>query len=241
MPSYDRALTVFSPDGHLFHVEYAMEAVRKGATVVGVRSPEAVVLGVEKRSAAKLQDRRSMRKIAKLDEHIMVAYAGLTADARVLVNRARVECQSHRLTVEDPPSVESMARWLAQLQQRYTQRGGVRPVGVSMLVGGRDGDGTVKLYKTDPSGTYSEWKAACTGKNEKSVREFLEKNYVENMTRASGVKLAMKALLEVVDSGSKNVEVVVITPEGGVEFMSEEAIAEVCADVEKEKAEAESE
>ena len=202
---------------------------------MGIRSPEAVVLGVEKRSAAKLQDRRSMRKIAKLDEHILVAFAGLTADARVLVNRARVECQSHRLTVEDAPTVEYMSRWMARLQQRYTQRGGVRPFGVSMLIAGCDKDGSIKLYKTDPSGTYSAWKAACTGKNEKSVREFLEKNHKENMSKDDAIKLAMKALLEVVDSGSKNVEVVVVTPDGTSEFLSEETLEAVSAEVEKEK------
>ena len=146
--SYDSALTVFSPEGTLHQVDYASRAVEKGSSVVGVRAKDCVVIGVEKTTTGKLQQSSTIKKIEALDEHVIVAFAGLVADARVLFSRARVQCQSFRLTVEDKVTVEYITRWIAQLQQRYTQRGGARPFGVSFLVAGVDEGGIVRLYKT---------------------------------------------------------------------------------------------
>jgi 20S proteasome subunit alpha 4 len=212
--SYDRAITVFSPDGHLFQVEYAIEAVKRGSSVVGVRASDMVVIGVEKRAIAKLQDPRSIRKIVQIDKHLTLAFAGLTADARVLIDKARLEAQSYRLTCEDAPSLEYMARFIARTQQKYTQRGGMRPFGVSCMIAGFDTDGQPQLYQTDPAGTYSAWKAnAIGGKNSKNMREFLEKAYpiqTNVLDAKSAIKLCVKALLEVVDSGSKNMEICLV-------------------------------
>ncbi|VDK43752.1 unnamed protein product [Taenia asiatica] len=206
--NYDRAITVFSPDGHLFQVEYAQEAVKKGSTAVGVKGADCVVLCVEKKATTKLQNDRTVHKISLLDEHIAVAFAGLTADARILIDRMRIECKSYRLTVEDPVSVEYIARHMAQLKQKYTQSNGRRPFGVSTLLCGINQDGSTHLYQTDPSGTHFEWLANAIGKNSKAAREFLEKNYSEAAvtTQEGTIKLAVKALFEVVQTGAKHME-----------------------------------
>jgi len=260
--SYDRAITVFSPDGHLFQVEYAIEAVRQGTTAVAVRGIDAVVLAVEKKSAAKLQEPRTVRKILKVDSHLALAFAGLTADARVLVNKARIESQSYRLTVEDACSVEYMARHIARIQQRYTQRGGRRPFGISILLCGHDRDGSPHLYQTDPSGTYNEWMAGAIGRNSKSVVEYLEKNYGGITIGSSGgtgageekeskeaegvgkgpersesecVELAISALLEVVESGGKNIEVGVLRRGQGLVMLEQDKVDELSKRISDEK------
>lgn len=236
---YDRAVTVFSPDGHLLQVEYAQEAVRKGSTAVGVRGKEVVVLGVEKRSVAKLQEERTVRKICLLDDHVVMAFAGLTADARILINRAQVECQSHKLNVEDPVTLEYITRYIAQLKQKYTQSNGLRPFGISCLIGGFDFDGTPHLYQTEPSGIYYEWKANATGRNAKTVREFLEKYYKpeEVETEQGAVKLAIKALLEVVQSGNKNLEIAVMRRNQPLSMLKPDEIEKYVTIIEKEKEE----
>ncbi|KAL3317434.1 Psma8p [Cichlidogyrus casuarinus] len=154
-----------------------------------------------------------MRKIALLDDHVAVAFSGLTADARILINRVRVECKSYKLTVEDPASVEYISRYMAQIKQNYTQSNGRRPFGVSCLVVGFNKDATPHVYQTDPAGTYYEWKANAIGKNSKTVREFLEKNYTEEAveTEEGTINLAVKSLMDVVQSGAKHMEIAVMT------------------------------
>lgn len=236
---YDRAITVFSPDGHLLQVEYAQEAVRKGSTAVGVRGENVVVLGVEKKSVPKLQEERTVRKICSLDDHVVMAFAGLTADARILINRAQIECQSHKLTVEDPVTLEYITRYIAGLKQKYTQSNGRRPFGISCLIGGFDYDGKPRLYQTEPSGIYYEWKANATGRSAKTVREFLEKYYKseELTTEKASIKLAIRALLEVVQSGQKNLEIAVMRHGKAVEMLSVAQIEEYVNEIEKEKEE----
>mmetsp|Transcript_34103 Transcript_34103/g.109416 ORF Transcript_34103/g.109416 Transcript_34103/m.109416 type:complete len:256 (-) Transcript_34103:165-932(-) len=226
--SYDRALTVFSPDGKLFQIDYAYEAVKKGAATVGVKGSRCIVLGVERKAVAKLQDPRTIRKVVKVDEKITLAFAGLTADARVLVQRARVEAQSYRLTMEDEPSVEVMARYLARLLQRYTQRGGVRPFGVSAMLAGFDAvTAEPKVYQIDPSGTYFSWKAnAIGGRNAKTMREFLEKHWTPTLDDDDAVDLCVKTLLEVVDSGAKNMEVVLLKIDPDTKLQTEETLSD---------------
>ncbi|GAX20191.1 20S proteasome subunit alpha 4 [Fistulifera solaris] len=235
--SYDRAITVFSPDGHLLQVEYSMEAVRRGSTVVGIQGKDCVVLAVEKRATAKLQDDRTIRKIFSIDDSTVLAFAGLTADARVLIDRVRVEAQSYRLIMEDAPSAEYLARFVAEIQQKYTQRGGVRPFGIATLLTGLDPPNQRPvLYQTDPAGTHSRWKAQVIGgNNAKSLREFLEKQYTADLDEAAAVKLAVQALMEVVDSGAKTMEVCVVRTGGKREMLSESVVQSTVQVLEQEQ------
>merc|ERR1719231_225859 len=163
----------------------------------------------------KLQESRTVRKILLADDNVAVAFAGLNADARVLANMTRVECQSLRLNYEDEPTVEHVARYMARQQQKYTHRGGVRPFGISTLIVGYDSTGQPKLYNTDPSGTYYNWKATCVGRNAKTVQDYLEKNWKEGLNDEAAIKLAIKALLEVVESSGQNVDILVVSNAGG--------------------------
>lgn len=242
MSGYDRALSIFSPDGHIFQVEYAMEAVKRGTCTVGVKGTNCVILGCERRSTLKLQDPRiTPSKIAKIDDHVMLSFAGLNADSRILIEKARVEAQSHRLTLEDPVSIEYMTRYIAGIQQRYTQSGGVRPFGVSTLIAGFDGpnDTVPRLYMTEPSGIYSSWSAQTIGRNSKTVREFLEKNYDPTnppTDKDECIKLTVRALLEVVQTGAKNIEITVMQSGEKTENLTLDQINSIVQTIEDEKA-----
>ncbi|GAA5973410.1 hypothetical protein JCM21900_003124 [Sporobolomyces salmonicolor] len=179
---------------------------------------------------------------------------GLTADARILIDRARIECQSHRLTVEDPVSVEYITRHIAGIQQtvqseqlttrnavsfseqKYTQSGGVRPFGISCLIIGFDHDDpTPRLYLTEPSGIFSAWKANAIGRSSKTVREFLEKNWKADMSNDETVQLAVKSLLEVVQTGAKNIDLAVMDGFGKVRNLTLEELTAVVTTIEKDK------
>lgn len=187
----------------------------------------------------KLQDTRiTPSKIALVDKHVCLAFAGLNADARILVDKARVEAQSHRLTMEDAVSIEYITKYVAGVQQKYTQSGGVRPFGIStLIVGFNPNDQTPRLYQTEPSGIYSAWKANAIGRSSKTVREFLERNYKESMDKDQTLRLTVKSLLEVVQTGSKNIEIAVLAPGASVELLSSEQVEALVKYVEAEKEE----
>ncbi len=191
--AYDRAITVFSPDGRLFQVEYAKEAVKRGATAIGITSREGVALVAFKSIHSKLVVPESLKKIFTVDSHICVTASGLIADARRLVDIARVDSQRHRITYNEPPSVDSIARSVCDLMQVYTQYGGIRPFGVSLLIGGVDDQGP-KLYEAEPSGAMTAYKADSIGANKKEVDEFLEAKYDEKMPLDDAIRLCVDAL-----------------------------------------------
>jgi proteasome alpha subunit len=211
---YDRAITIFSPDGRLFQVEYAIEAVKRGTAAIGVKTDEGVVLVIEKRSHTKLIELDSIKKIFAVDRHIGVAIAGLTADARILVNQIRIQAQIDHLTYDEPPTVETLTQKLGDLKQLYTQHAGVRPFGVSLLVAGVDDSGP-KLYSTEPSGSIWGHKAAAIGSGAQTVTEYLEEVYSDSMTLDEGVVLALRALKQAIEDElhPQMVEVAVIPKE----------------------------
>lgn len=195
--AYDRAITVFSPDGRLFQVEYAREAVKTGSTSIGIVCEDGVVLLAHKRTTSPLVIGGSTEKIFNIDEHIAASSSGLVADARKLVDYARVEAQKHRLTFNEEIPVEVLAKHIGDHIQFYTQYAGVRPYGVSFLIAGVDGG--LRLFETDPSGALFEYKATAIGAGKKAVEEVLEKEYRENLSVQDGVKLALKAMKKVVE------------------------------------------
>ena len=196
---YDRAITIFSPDGRLFQVEYAIEAVRRGTTAIGVKSKEGLIFAVEKRNLP-LQDNIGSEKLFKIDDHVGCAIAGLTADARTLVDQARVHAQVNILSYDEKVSVLETTRDLCDQMQLYTQNAGVRPFGVSLLVGGIDPeDGEPQLYMTDPSGSYWGYFATAIGQGSPTAREFLSKEYDANLSLTDLQMLTLKALREVME------------------------------------------
>ena len=229
---YDKALTVFAPDGNLFQVQYAFEAVEKGTSTIGIRGKDCVVLAVEKKTEVKLQDPRTIKKILPIDSHISVTFAGLQADARILANRARLECQSYRYNMEDVPSVDYIAKFIARMQQKYTQRNSVRPFGVSVLVSGFDEEDKPRLLLTEPSGAYSSWKSHAIGRNSKALKTYLENNYEADMEEEKAIKLAIEALLESVES-EKHIEIAVMRADRKTTKMESEDIERIVSEIKK--------
>lgn len=208
---YDRAITVFSPDGRLFQVEYAREAVKRGTTSIGIKCSEGIVLAVDKRTTSNLVEATSIEKIFKIDEHIGAATSGLVADARALVERARVEAQINKITYSEPIRVDSLSKKLCDMLQMYTQNGGVRPFGSALIIGGVY-DGSCKLFETDTSGALIEYKATAIGSGRSAAMDIFEDQYKDDMNLNDAIKLALTAINEATEheTTANNVEIAVI-------------------------------
>ncbi|MCA9811471.1 MAG: archaeal proteasome endopeptidase complex subunit alpha [Nitrosarchaeum sp.] len=189
---YDRAITVFSPDGRLYQVEYAIETVRRGAIAVGVKCKEGIVIAVEEKPR-KLQISESAQKIFQIDDHVGVAAAGYIPDARSQVDNARFFSQSNKLIYDEPVEVETIAKHLADQCQQFTQYAGVRPFGVALILGGVI-KGKPQLFLTDPSGTYISYDAIAIGSGSDHVTDFLEKTYTEGLSLDDASVLASAAI-----------------------------------------------
>jgi proteasome alpha subunit len=209
---YDRAITIFSPDGKLFQVQYAQEAVKRGLTALGIKVNEGVVLAAEKRVRSKLVEETSVEKIFQIDEHLGAAASGLIADARVLIDHARIEAQINRLRYAEPISVQSLAKRIGDIKQLYTQHGGVRPFGTRLLIAGVN-NGNPYLFETDPSGVVAAYKSQAIGGGASTVIEFIERHYDEKMSLENAMLLALEALQKVIEGelDSERVEVAFVS------------------------------
>lgn len=210
--AYDRVITIFSPEGRLFQVEYAVEAVKRGATVLGVVSKEGVVLAAEEKAPSKLQDPSFAWKIFQIDDHLGVAIVGLGADARVLIDQARLYAQSHRLMYDEAVDTEVLAKRIADIKQIYTQHSGVRPFGVAMLFAGIDKAGP-RLFVTLPGGDYWGYKAYALGAGSDAAVEVLEAKHRDDMSLNEAIMLSLESLTKSVEGKleAQRVKMVVVS------------------------------
>jgi len=196
MMGYDRASTMFSPDGRLLQVEYAKEAVKQGSTSIGMVCKDGVLLVADKRIVDKLIVSDAVDKIFQVDDHIGATATGFVMDGRVLIEKAQILVQQHRVTSGVPMDTGSLVKEICDIKQFYTQYAGARPFGVSILFAGIDEEDPV-LYVTDPTGIYFEYKATAIGEAESEVKALLNKEYKESITIEEGLKIATSALKRV--------------------------------------------
>jgi 20S proteasome subunit alpha 5 len=213
---YDRGVNTFSPEGRLFQVEYAIEAIKLGSTAIAIRTSEGVVLAVEKRATSPLMDASSLEKIAEIDAHVGCAVSGLTADAWTMVEHGRAECQNHYFTYNEPMPVLSCTTSLCELAMSFAGDGEKRmsrPFGVALLVAGKDEDG-YHLVHTDPSGTAVSYKAKAIGSGSEGAQTALQEEYRDDLTLKEAETLALKTLKAVMEEkiNVKNVDMARVAP-----------------------------
>jgi len=204
---YDTRTTIFSPEGRLYQVEYAMEAISHAGTCLGVLCKDGVVLAAENKNTSKLlEESVHSEKIYKLNEHMSCSVAGITSDANILINNARLSAQRYMLTYQEPIPCEQLVQQLCDLKQGYTQYGGLRPFGVSFLFAGWDAHFGFQLYQSDPSGNYGGWKAACIGANSQAAQSILKQDYKSDIGLDDALMLAVKVLTKTMESTTLSAE-----------------------------------
>ena len=212
---YDRAITVFSPEGRLLQVEYAKKAVGAGAMTLGIMSKDGVLLVADRRIREKLLITESIKKISPIDENILTTFSGMTMDARVIVKKCRVFAQQHKLTYGEKVDVEGIVKFVSDIEQAYTQYGGIRPFGVSLLFAGVDKKG-VQLFETDPSGIYASYYAHAMGQGSAEANKILEKRFKDGMKIDEAKKLAVDVFKEVLQKefSIERLEASIVTAKG---------------------------
>jgi len=210
---YDMTPTMYSPDGRIYQVEYAMETVKRGTLAIGISSKQGVIMAVEEKPRT-LQTSNVTQKIFQIDYHIGVAAAGYIPDARVQVDGARFFSQGNRMTYDESVEVGTVAKHLADQAHQFTQYGGVRPNGVSMIIAGIDQKGE-SIYVTDPSGTYVQFSAIAIGAGSDDVNTFLEKHYKDDLSLDDAAALAIASINLKADAkdGINNIKMAKITTE----------------------------
>lgn len=232
---YDRSVNTFSPEGRLFQVEYAIEAIKLGSTAIGIKTDEGVVLAVEKRITSSLMEPTTIEKIVKVDKHLAIAFSGLTADSKILIERARVEAQSHVFSHDNHMPIESVAQSVSNLAIQFgdSDHDGSalsRPFGVALLFAGNDPKEGPQLFHMDPSGTYVQFDAKAIGSGSEGAQQSLQEVYHRGMTLKEATKSAMTILKQVMEEklNETNVEVSTITKEDGFKLLGvEELLANI--------------
>lgn len=216
---YDSRTTTFSPEGRLFQVEYAMQAIDQAGSTIGVLAEDGVVLAGEKKTTSKLLDTaKQHEKLFQIDDMMFCAVAGLTSDANILINKLRLTAQQHRYTYGEPMPVEQLVTSICDLKQGYTQFGGLRPYGVSFLIAGYDRHYGHQMYHTDPSGNFSGWKAHAIGTNSNTAQQTMRQEWKEGMKMQDALKLAAKVLVKTMDTASpsaEKIEMGIVSQTGG--------------------------
>jgi len=230
---YDRGVNTFSPEGRLFQVEYAIEAIKLGSTAIGIQTGEGVVLAVEKRVTSPLMESTTIEKIVEVDKHIGCAVSGLMADSRTMVDRARVEAQNHWFLYDERMQVESVAQAVSNLAIQFGDSDDdgnamSRPFGVAILFAGIDQRGA-QLYHMDPSGTYVQYDAKAIGSGSEGAQQALQEKYHKSITLEEATKEALSILKQVMEEklSSTNVEVAQVTKVGGFQMFTKEQVENV--------------
>jgi len=230
---YSFSLTTFSPSGKLVQIEYALNAVAAGRPALGIKAKNGVVLATEKKSPSALVDESSLRKIENLSDNIGVVYAGMVPDYRVLLRRGRKAAQQYFGFYRDPIPVSQLVREEAAIMQEFTQSGGVRPFGISLMIAGYD-DAGPQLFQVDPSGAYFGWKASAIGKNHVNAKTFLEKRYNEDIELEDAIHTALLTLKEGFEGAitADNIEIGIVSDDRKFKVLTPAEVQDYLGEVE---------